>query len=135
MLINGPQPVSFPQVISDDVYTIGAVHISKIQIIILTTASLMMLGLHLTVKHVKIGKAMRAASEDYDTTSLMGINVNQVISFTFAIGSGLAAAGGGTGGHVLQFGGPANGNDGRNQSVLRRGAGRYRQYPGACSAT
>lgn len=94
MLINGPQPVSFPQIISDDVYTIGAVHISKIQIIILTTASLMMLGLHLTVKHVKIGKAMRAASEDYDTASLMGINVNRVISFTFAIGSALAAAGG-----------------------------------------
>lgn len=93
-IIVGPQAASFPQVVNDALYNIGPVQISKIQIIILVVASLLMLGLNLTIKYVKIGKAMRAASEDYDTASLMGINVNRVISFTFAIGSALAAAGG-----------------------------------------
>lgn len=37
---------------------------------------------------------MRATSQDYDTASLMGVNVNQIISYTFALGSALAAAGG-----------------------------------------
>ncbi|MCL5780678.1 MAG: branched-chain amino acid ABC transporter permease [Firmicutes bacterium] len=92
--IKGPQPVAFPPVINDALYKMGPVEISKVQIIILIVASLLMAALHFIVKHVKIGKAMRAASEDYDTAALMGINVNQVISFTFAIGSALAAAGG-----------------------------------------
>jgi branched-chain amino acid transport system permease protein len=46
------------------------------------------------VHHTKIGKAMRATSQDYNTAALMGVNVNQIISFTFALGSSLAAAGG-----------------------------------------
>ncbi len=92
--IKGPQPVAFPPVINDALYKMGPVEISKVQIIILIVASLLMAALHFIVKYVKIGKAMRAASEDYDTAALMGINVNQVISFTFAIGSALAAAGG-----------------------------------------
>ncbi|AEF94167.1 ABC-type transporter, integral membrane subunit [Desulfotomaculum nigrificans CO-1-SRB] len=92
--IEGPQAVAFPHVINDSLYHMGAIEISKIQLIILVVSSLLMLGLHFIVKYVKIGKAMRAASEDYDTAALMGINVNRVISFTFAIGSALAAAGG-----------------------------------------
>lgn len=92
--IQGPQPVGFPHVINDAMYKIGPIEITKVQIIILVVASLLMAGLHGIVKYVKIGKAMRAASEDYDTAALMGINVNRVISFTFAIGSALAAAGG-----------------------------------------
>jgi branched-chain amino acid transport system permease protein len=52
-----------------------------------------MLALTLLVKFTKIGKAMRAVSEDNETAQLMGINVNNTISFTFALGSGLAAVG------------------------------------------
>jgi branched-chain amino acid transport system permease protein len=48
-------------------------------------------GLTLLVKKTKMGKAMRAVSEDRETAQLMGINVNTTISFTFALGSGLAA--------------------------------------------
>ncbi|SHJ95575.1 branched-chain amino acid ABC transporter permease [Desulforamulus aeronauticus] len=92
--IKGPQPIPFPHVMEDALYKLGPIEISKVQIIILVVASLLMAGLHFIVKYVKIGKAMRAASEDYDTSALMGINVNRVISFTFAIGSSLAAAGG-----------------------------------------
>jgi len=94
-LINGgPNPLGFPQVIQDTVYSLGPVKFSLIQVIILVVASLLMICLQFTVKYTKIGKAMRATSEDYETANLMGINVNSVVSFTFAIGAALAAAGG-----------------------------------------
>ncbi|MEG6615534.1 branched-chain amino acid ABC transporter permease [Peptococcaceae bacterium 1198_IL3148] len=94
LLWKGPQPVGFPEVIKDAIYHIGPIEISKVQLIILATAAILMAVLNYIVKYVKIGKAMRAASQDYDTASLMGIDINKVISFTFAIGSALAAAGG-----------------------------------------
>lgn len=93
-IIKGPTAVGFPQVIEDSVYRLGAISVSKVQLIILPVAALLMLGLHLIIKYTRVGKAMRATSEDYDTAYLMGINVNMIISFTFAIGSALAAAGG-----------------------------------------
>ena len=49
--------------------------------------------LMLLIKRTKIGMAMRAVSKDYDTAKLMGIKINRVISFTFIIGSALAAIG------------------------------------------
>lgn len=52
---------------------------------------LCMIGLHFFVKKTKIGKAMRAVSEDGDAALLMGIHRNKIITLTFAIGSGLAA--------------------------------------------
>lgn len=94
-LIKGsPNPLGFPQVIQDTVYVLGPVQFSLVQVIILVLASLLMISLHCTVKYTKVGKAMRATSEDYETAHLMGINVNNIISFTFAIGAALAAAGG-----------------------------------------
>jgi branched-chain amino acid transport system permease protein len=50
-----------------------------------------MIGLSVLVNKTKIGKAMRAVSEDNETAQLMGINVNNTISFTFGLGSALAA--------------------------------------------
>ncbi|MCL6610020.1 MAG: branched-chain amino acid ABC transporter permease [Peptococcaceae bacterium] len=93
-LMEGPNPKGFPQVIEDTVYVFGPVQFSKVQVIILVLAALLMLLLQYTVKYTRMGKAMRATSEDYETASLMGINVNRVISFTFALGAALAAAGG-----------------------------------------
>ncbi len=62
-------------------YTIGA-------------SILIMVGLTMFTNRTKMGKAMRAVSEDRDAAQLMGINVNQTISVTFAIGSALAAVAG-----------------------------------------
>jgi branched-chain amino acid transport system permease protein len=57
-------------------------------------SALLMLALNLLVNYTKRGKAMRAVSWDMGAASLMGISVNGIISFTFALGSVLAAAGG-----------------------------------------
>lgn len=59
--------------------------------ITITVCIVIMILLNLFIKKTKIGKAMRACSEDKEVAALMGINVDNIISLTFAIGSGLAA--------------------------------------------
>ena len=54
----------------------------------------MMVGLHIFIKYTKMGKAMRATSQDKKMAGLVGININYVISVTFIIGSALASVGG-----------------------------------------
>ena len=61
-----------------------------------------MLLLHFIVHKTKIGKAMRAVSHDADAARLMGINVDNTISATFAIGSALAGAAGVVFGFIIQ---------------------------------
>ena len=73
---------------------VGDADISTLQLLIIGVSACLMIALEFIVQKTKIGKAMRATSEDYNTSALMGINVNRVISFTFALGSALAAAGG-----------------------------------------
>lgn len=69
----------------------GQLKISYQILISIAICLVIMGGLTLFVKYTKLGKAMRACSEDKDAARLMGINVDSVISLTFAIGSGLAA--------------------------------------------
>lgn len=90
----GPEVRPYPQGIVPKNFDLGLVTISNIQLIILVTTILLMILLQFIVKGTKMGKAMRAVSVDPDAAMLMGINVNQTISFTFAIGSALAAAAG-----------------------------------------
>ncbi len=66
------------------VFTLSAV-------VTIVVSVVLMIGMSILVKKTKVGKAMRAVSEDKDTAQLMGINVNNTISFTFGLGSGLAA--------------------------------------------
>jgi len=73
------------------VVVIGGRQFSNAMLVTIAVSFSLMAGLHLLVKKTKIGKAMRAVSEDREAAQLMGINVNTTISFTFAIGSGLAA--------------------------------------------
>ena len=73
---------------------VGDLQISKIMLISLSLSLVLMLALDLFIKHTKIGKAMRASSEDAKAAQLMGISVNRTISIAFAIGSALAAVGG-----------------------------------------
>lgn len=93
-LIAGTNTRSYPNIINNQTYNLGFAEVSLLQIIILGLSALLMIGLQVMIHKTRIGKAMRASSQDLDASYLMGINVNRVISFTFAIGSALAAAGG-----------------------------------------
>ncbi|WP_056969385.1 branched-chain amino acid ABC transporter permease [Lacticaseibacillus thailandensis] len=90
----GASARNFPQVIKQHSYHVAGITISNIQLIILGTAIFLMVALQLVIKQTKMGKAMRAVANDPDAAQLVGINPNHVISFTFAIGSALAGAGG-----------------------------------------
>lgn len=90
----GSDQRSFPQAIKTEQYHFYGIQVSNIQLIIAVTSIVLMLLLTYIVKNTKMGRAMRAVSADPDAASLMGININHTISFTFAIGSALAAAGG-----------------------------------------
>lgn len=76
------------------VWDVGGVLITNITVIIAVTTTLLVLLLQYIVKHTKVGKAMRAAAIDKPTARLMGINVDGIISLTFALGAALAGAGG-----------------------------------------
>lgn len=92
--IAGPDPRKFPDMIQSYMIKIGRLEISNIQILVVLITLLLVGLLQLLVFRTKIGKAMRASSFDSEAAQLMGINVDNVISFTFAIGSALAAAAG-----------------------------------------
>jgi len=93
-LYRGTNTTRYPEVLSSSSYNLGSIQISSLQVIILVVSALLMVGLQVMIQKTRLGKAMRACSQDLEASSLMGINVNQVISATFAIGSALAAAGG-----------------------------------------
>jgi branched-chain amino acid transport system permease protein len=91
---HGPSPIPFPQVIPNPDVHLGAVTIATKQILVVVLAVVMMLGLRLFVYKTKLGKAMRATSQDRDAAQLMGIDINTTIALTFLIGSALAGAAG-----------------------------------------
>ena len=76
------------------VLKIGSLKIQNYTLLTLACSIVVMIALTLFVKFTKIGRAMLATSEDKAATQLMGINVNNVITVTFAIGSALAALAG-----------------------------------------
>ena len=95
VLIRGTNTTRYPEgIIPIHTFRLGTVDIYSSQILILLLSASMMVGLQLIIHRTKMGKAMRACSQDLDAASLMGINVNRIISLTFALGSALAAAGG-----------------------------------------
>jgi branched-chain amino acid transport system permease protein len=73
---------------------IFGVRVFKTQLVVIVGALVLMLLLYAVVQYSKIGKAMRAVSEDKETAALMGINVDRVIVFTFALGGASAGLAG-----------------------------------------
>ena len=93
--IRGAQPEAYPDgIVPLKSLEIFGVKISGQSILILAVSVFLMIVLQFIVHKTKIGKAMRAVSHDMDAAKLMGINVNNTISATFAIGSALAGAAG-----------------------------------------
>lgn len=75
-------------------YSVGGAVVTNVQLLIFGVVIVLVLFLQYLVRYTKMGKAMRAVSQDADAARLMGINVDRVVSFTFFIGSALAAAAG-----------------------------------------
>ena len=94
LLILYSNPKAFPNLVSLPNLTIGSLQISSVAMVTVAACVVIMIGLTLFTDKTKMGKAMRAVSEDKGAAQLMGINVNATISLTFAIGSGLAAIAG-----------------------------------------
>ena len=85
----------FPNLIPDFEFMEPYAHIiGSTEIVILITTAIVMIFLIILIKFTKIGKAMRATSQDKTMAMLVGINVNRVISVTFIVGSATAAIGG-----------------------------------------
>lgn len=94
LMVMGSNVRSYPPVLSEAVLEFAGLRISYQQIYIFVVTIVLMCLLQYIVKFTKIGRAMRAVSVDSDAARLMGINVDQTISITFAIGSALAGAAG-----------------------------------------
>ncbi|MBA5729888.1 branched-chain amino acid ABC transporter permease [Aerococcaceae bacterium INB8] len=90
----GPEVRSFPSPLETSIYRIGNIVINSKQILVFVITVILMIVLYLIVQRSKMGKAMRAVAVDSEASQLMGIDVNRVISFTFALGSGLAGIAG-----------------------------------------
>ena len=90
----GSEPVRYPQTTEIAQFQLGPVLVSSIDIIILATSILLMVGIDQFVKRTSFGRAMRATSEKPQTASLLGVNINWVIVFTFFVSGALAGVAG-----------------------------------------
>ncbi len=92
LLIWGANPKAYTPVVSGTLKLFdGQLSVSYVSLLTVAACVVIMIGLTLFTSRTKMGKAMRACSEDKGAAQLMGINVDTTISITFAIGSGLAA--------------------------------------------
>ncbi len=91
----GPYPKAVPVLLPDQTLAqFAGVKLPAVDAIVIGLSIVLMLGLEWLIYRTKLGRAMRAVSFDTQTASLMGVNVDRVISFTFVLGSALAAAAG-----------------------------------------
>ncbi|MGN6104239.1 MAG: branched-chain amino acid ABC transporter permease [Kofleriaceae bacterium] len=91
----GNRPATMSALLQNDVLaTVAGVHLRVYDMLTIGLTVLLVLVLERIVYGTRMGRAMRAVSFDERTASLMGVNVNIVVSITFALGSALAAAGG-----------------------------------------
>ena len=92
--VTGGLPKSYPSLpLLADSVTIGGVSTKWVTVITPFLVVALVFALQQLINHTKVGMAMRAVAKDFETSQLMGIKINSVISVTFAIGSALAAVG------------------------------------------
>ncbi|MGA2871533.1 MAG: branched-chain amino acid ABC transporter permease, partial [Verrucomicrobiota bacterium] len=85
----------FPEILpSFPIATLGGLSFNSNQIVVIAVTGLLLIALRFIVLKTRMGRAMRAVSFNPEAAALMGVNTDVVISFTFALGSALAAAAG-----------------------------------------
>ena len=94
LLLKGPQTQFFPEILKFNPVALWRIRIFPLQIIILVVGLLLMAAFHIFLKKAKMGKAIRATTQDNITARLMGISTDRVISVTFGAGPALGAAAG-----------------------------------------
>lgn len=94
MITQGATDKVFPPLFENSAFEFLSVRITSIQLFIILTSGVLMILLRLFVRKTSMGKAMQAVAQDKTMASLVGININTIISITFIIGSGLAAVAG-----------------------------------------
>jgi branched-chain amino acid transport system permease protein len=90
----GAKARRFPDIITERIWTFGPVIITNLKVLVIAAAFLVFAILQFIVKKTVLGMSMRAISYDRFAIPLMGIPVNKIVTFTFALGSGLAAVAG-----------------------------------------
>lgn len=91
----GPDPKAFPELVTDRALeNTGALTITTTQVAAFAVTIFLLLALTFIVKRTRLGRAMRAVSNNATAAQLMGVNIDTVISFTFGLGSALAGAAG-----------------------------------------
>jgi len=91
----GNDPETYPTLdILKGTWTIGSIAVPKTDLVVIVSAFVLMLILYTIVQITKTGKAMRSVSEDKEAAALMGINVDRIIVFTFALGGASAGIAG-----------------------------------------
>ena len=93
-LFLGSETRMYPTFFEGQQLKLGSISVNYIYIVIVAVSVVTLLLLTLFINKTKAGRAMRAVSEDKGAAELMGVNVNQTISITFAVGSALAAVAG-----------------------------------------
>lgn len=93
-LVFGASPRSFPILLPEKTLHLGGLVMSSTQLVILILTATLLAALSFVVQFTRAGMAMRAVAFNEQAAALMGVNINRVISFTFALGSALAGAGG-----------------------------------------
>ncbi len=94
MIIWSPNPRVFPDLLPTTPFEIGGALLAPKQLLILIVAALVMTGLLILINRSRLGRAMRAVSENPQFASLMGVNPDRVITATFIMGAALAAIAG-----------------------------------------
>jgi branched-chain amino acid transport system permease protein len=93
-VIFGADPKVFPEVMNDFILaSFGGIDLKSSDVTVLAVSLVAMLGLNFIIQKTKIGRAMRAVSANAPVAALLGVNTNRIISYTFIIGSSLAAIG------------------------------------------
>ena len=129
-LIFGADPEPFPELFPVREFSGGGLTVSSNQLLVIGVSAILLIGLQLIVLKTKIGTAMRAVSFNHQAASLVGINNDRIISFTFGLGSALAAAGGILYSMNYPSIEPYMGILPGLKAFVGGGAGRHRQHPG-----